>query len=320
MIRLFFLSLLAGVLFAGCSLDFPWHPQDKLTLLTWNVQNLFDDVDDGTEYPEFDPEKGWSRADFWSRCEALAKVIREAVPGGPDLLVLEEIESPRALEVLTDRFLGGQGYQYSLITPPEFPGMRTAILARWPILRAGVHYPEVPAAGSLRPILEAEFDLGGRRLVVLANHWKSRIPTPAATEGQRVASALVLAERFEALEARDDLPLVVAVGDFNTSVELSRSAPSKAFSGTTERTLIGNTVLFDPWETAGEPSGSYVYKGEWNRLDHILLSVASLRAGDWEAGGFFPVRYAPEPLAWSPRSRKGVSDHFPLVITLRRRA
>ncbi|MEI8095596.1 MAG: endonuclease/exonuclease/phosphatase family protein [Spirochaetales bacterium] len=314
-------SLLWLTLLASCSLDLTPRPSGQLTVMTWNVENLFDDVDDGTEYPEFDPQKGWSRADFWQRCESLAKVIRTATgQSSPDLLVLEEVESPRALEVLNSRFLGDLGYRFTFITPPESQGMRTAFLSRYPLLNTGVHWPETPAEGSLRPILEVELDLGGRHLVVLANHWKSRIPTPGATEGQRAVSGQLLGRRLGELQNREDHPLVLAVGDFNTSVDLSRPWPQPSMKGSFERTLIGGVELTDPWPQAGEPRGSYFYHGDWNALDHMFVLASSLLAGDWAAENFHPVRFAPQPLPWGPRTRNGVSDHFPLLLTLVRRA
>ena len=308
------------VLFTSCSFDFTPRPSQALTVITWNVENLFDEVDDGTEYPEFDPQKGWTRANFWQRCESLSKVIHGSSPGGPDLVVLEEVETPHALEVLNSRFLGDLGYHYSWITPPEFAGMRTGYLSRYPLLKTGVHWPEVPGTGQLRPILEAELDLGGRRLVVLANHWKSRIPTPEATEPQRKLAADTLAKRLKELQEREDQPLVLAVGDFNTSIELSRPWPNPSLSGSLEKTVIGSVNLTDPWKLAGEPHGSYFYRGQWNALDHMFVLSSSLLTGDWVASDFHPVRYAPKPLAWGPRTRDGVSDHFPLLLVLRRRA
>jgi endonuclease/exonuclease/phosphatase family metal-dependent hydrolase len=304
----------------SCSFDFTPRPSETLSVITWNVENLFDEVDDGTEYPEFDPQKGWTRADFWQRCESLSKVIHACTPGGPDLLVLEEVETPHALEVLNSRFLGDLGYRYSWITPPEFAGMRTGYLSRYPLLKTGVHWPELPGTGQLRPILEAELDIGGRHLVVLANHWKSRIPTPEATEPLRKLTADALGKRLTELQDRADQPLVIAVGDFNTSVELSRPWPNPSLSGSLERTVIGEVELTDPWAMAGEPHGSNFYRGQWTVLDHMFLLSSSLRTGDWVALDFHPVRYAPKPLAWGPRTRNGVSDHFPLLLVLHRRA
>ncbi len=159
-----------------------------------NVENLFDEVRDGGEYPEFDPDKGWTRAQFWHRCDGLAKVIR-TLDGGPDILVLEEVEGAHALAVLKDRFLGDLGYRYSFLAPPTVPGVKTAFLSRFPLIRTGLLFP---ASGDrdevLRPLVEAEFSLGTRSLVVVANHGRAGYDTQGhrtrqAGSGQNLAPA-----------------------------------------------------------------------------------------------------------------------------------
>ena len=72
-----------------------------LTIMSYNVENLFDDVRDGTEYREFDPGRGaWNTESFQLRIKALSEVVRKAVPGGPDILLLQEVENENALQVL----------------------------------------------------------------------------------------------------------------------------------------------------------------------------------------------------------------------------
>lgn len=329
--------MVVTLVLASCSLLPEARPGARLVVATWNVQNLFDEVDDGTEYPDFDPGRGWTRAQFWARCEALARVIRGLGGSGPDLLVLQEVEGAHALEVLRTRFLADLGYRHVFLAPPELPGVKTAILSRFAFLRTGLHVPGGDDGGpALRPLVEVEVDLGGRPLVLLGNHWKSRIPTPQATEHLRREAARLLAARVAALEARPDHPFVIAAGDFNTSLELSRPWPDRALAGVgsdlppgaaltvAERPPAGRASVpgevWDPWDTVTTPPGSYFFQGRWDRLDHIFVASSSLRLRDWGVESFLAEAYAPRPLAYQPRSRDGVSDHFPLVLTLTRRS
>lgn len=320
----------------SCALVPDPRPADRVVIGTWNVENLFDEVDDGDEYPEFDPKQGWTKAQFWARCDSLAQVIRSSIHA--DILVLQEVEGAHAVEVLTTRFLSDLGYRHVVLPPPTVPGVKTAILSRYPPLRTGLHFPASDDPSSpLRPVVEAEFDLGGRTLVVLANHWKSRIPTPVSTEGLRRDAAQVVSGRVKALEERADRPFVVAVGDFNTSLELSRPWSNRAlvsgggatettpglvvFAGRTaaEKTRVSGAV-WDPWESVDDPPGSYFYQNSWSRLDHTFVAASSLRLPDWAVSRFQVVAYASRPVAYSLRTPQGVSDHFPLVLTLERRS
>jgi endonuclease/exonuclease/phosphatase family metal-dependent hydrolase len=326
---------LLAALFCACALLPDPRPGGRLVLATWNVENLFDEVHDGGEYSEFDPANGWTRAQFWARCESLARVIRTL--GSPDILVLEEVEGAHTVEVLNGRFLGDLGYSHTYLAPASVPGVKTVFLSRYPVVRTALLFPASDdAAEALRPVVEAEFNLGSRALVVLGNHWKSRIPTPAATERLRREAARVLARRVAALEAREDRPFVVAVGDFNTSLELSRSWPDRALvSGgaaaeTTDALVVfpGRAAaletrlpgaLWDPWETVSDPPGSYFYHGDWNRLDHAFVAASSLRHSDWAFSSFRVAAFAAQPQPYGPRTPNGISDHFPLVLTLVRR-
>lgn len=330
------LSLAVWWATSSCSLVPDPRPSEKVVIASWNVQNLFDEVSDGGEYPEFDPQRGWTRAQFWGRCDTLGRVIRSLGDQGPDLLVLQEVEGSHALEVLRTRFLPDLGYRHTFLPPDSVPGVKTAVLSRFPLVRTGLHTPPVEAGSDgLRPIVEVEVDLGGRSLVVLANHWKSRIPSPGATEGLRRQSAQVLARRILQLEARGDLPFIVALGDFNTSLELSRGHPERALVPASLARPEGGLPVFstrasalrvpvegavwDPWETVEEPRGSYLYRGVWNRLDHAFVAVSSLGLTDWQVERFCVEAYAPEPQAYGARTPRGVSDHFPIVLSLSRR-
>lgn len=320
--------------FCSCAWVPDPRPSHRVVIATWNVDNLFDEVYDGDEYPEFDPAHGWTRGQFWGRCEALARVIRTL--GNPDVLVLEEVEGAHTAEVLNSRFLSDFGYRSTVMAPPRVPGVKTVIFSRYVPVRTGLHFPASDAAEQLRPIVEVEFELGGRSLVVLANHWKSRIPSPAATEGLRREAARVVSQRVQDLETRADHPLVVAVGDFNTSLELSRGWSDRAMvpgtvadgpgdglvvfpsRGSAQRSLVPG-AMWDPWELVSDPPGSYFYHGEWDRLDHTLVAASSLRVADWVVASFQAVAYAPRPVAFGPGSPQGISDHFPLVLVLERR-
>jgi endonuclease/exonuclease/phosphatase family metal-dependent hydrolase len=263
-------------------------------------------------------------------------VIRTLGDRGPDILVLEEVEGAHALQVLNERFLGDLDYHYSFLASPSIPGIKTVFLSRFPLVRTGLLFPASAADEVSRPIVEAEFSLGTRELVVLANHWKSRIPSPKVTEAARREAARTLARRLIALDAREDHPFVVAAGDFNTSLELSRSWSNQALvSGGVTRDDEEGLVVFpgrkaaalsfrpgavwDPWETVSTPAGSYYYQGDWDRLDHIFVALSALRATDWEFASFRVADYASRPQAYGAQNPNGISDHFPLVLTLVRK-
>ena len=91
--------------------------QANVTIMSYNVQNLFDGVSDGTEYAAFDPARGrWDEPQFRRRCKRVAEVIRRAAPRGPDIVCLQEVENGAVVETLRSRYLADFGYRYLTVT------------------------------------------------------------------------------------------------------------------------------------------------------------------------------------------------------------
>jgi endonuclease/exonuclease/phosphatase family metal-dependent hydrolase len=82
------------------------------------------------------------------------------------------------------------------------------------------------------------------------------------------------------------------------------------------------TSLYSPWgnELA---DGSYYYKNAWETIDHFLLNAALFDGSGWDFEGCKVVNQEPfttskgYPHAYNPRTGSGLSDHLPLLLTLR---
>ena len=88
-----FLFFPVWLLFLSCAANPVWNSSREITVMTYNVHNLFDAVSDGGEYPEYDPAEGeWTEKDYENRLANTADVIRGAVRGGPDVVLCQELE------------------------------------------------------------------------------------------------------------------------------------------------------------------------------------------------------------------------------------
>jgi len=306
--------------------------------LSYNVENLFDEIEDGGEYREYRGSK-WTRELFQAKCRAVARVIREAVPGGPEVIALQEVESPRALEGLA-ACLEGMGYRYRVCAPRAGQATQVALLSRCPVLRTRLH--EVPPwkGQPQRGILEAELGYKERTLYLFNNHWKSRSGGVAETEQARQLSARVLKARLQQILDREPRADILVLGDFNVSLEEAREADSGryALAGpqgdglllTADSSLsqrAGELLLYEPWfELREAERGSTVYRGLWQTPDHILLSGGLFDASGfaYRRGGFRPLRKSfllnkqnGYPQRWSSSfPERGFSDHLPLLISI----
>jgi hypothetical protein len=87
------------------------------------------------------------------------------------------------------------------------------------------------------------------------------------------------------------------------------------------------TVLFSPWkemEREDGSRGSYFYQNRWMKLDHFLLDGGLLDGTGWEYESCrclsMPLMQDDlgRPLAWESWRNAGYSDHFPLLLVLRK--
>ena len=322
-----------------------------ITVLSYNVENLFDDVHNGTEFREFDPARGtWNSEFFRVRVDSIAEVIRKVAPGGPDILLLQEVENENALRTLVDEGLKGMGYAWEILVPKRGLAANVAIVSRLPIVRVRAHGVGAWKGNTaMRDVIEAEIEMGGRTLYVFDNHWKSKLNGVRASEASRRESAGVLARRVREILAENPSADILAAGDFNENVDEYARTGRKyqtALIPDTEKTpqaftresiflsadarglgIVGERlVLYDPWfEIEASRRGSYSYQGDWLTVDHFLLSpgLFDVRGFSYRWGSFGPARL---PLLISDsgvpkkfralKGEKGYSDHLPLLITL----
>jgi endonuclease/exonuclease/phosphatase family metal-dependent hydrolase len=284
-------------------------------VLSYNVENLFDDRDSGLEYPEFRGPR-WGGERYAAKLAALARAIRSSCAGGPDLVALQEVENERALADLGDRHLAGLGYQHLVFVPQPGAATGVAFLSRLPVLRVralavGSAGGSSPEEAPLRHILEIEVECRGQRLRVLNNHWKSKTEGVERTASGRKAAAEVLARRVGRILAEEPAADLLALGDFNLNLEELQSWSREA-------------GLHDPWvEVPPERRGSAVFRGEWQTPDHVLLAPGLLDREGFSCprGGFRVVRpgFLLEQRTGFPRrfAAGGASDHLPLLLRLR---
>jgi len=86
----------------------------------------------------------------------------------------------------------------------------------------------------------------------------------------------------------------------------------------------GVTALYSPWAEELQ-GGSYYYKRNWETVDHFLLSPQLFDETGWEFESCAVVNYPPFvsakgfPVAYKPRTGSGLSDHLPLLLSLKMR-
>lgn len=319
-----------------------------ISVMSYNVENFFDDVDNGTEYRDYDPGEGeWSADLFHAKMLNISEVIGTSVPKGPDIIALQEIENKNALETLQREGVKNLGYAYSAVVEAPEAAVNTAVLSRFPITEVRSHRLHMKESEKLRNILEVVIEINEKRLYIFNNHWKSKAGGAEETEPLRIAAAGLLSRRVTAILRENPDADVLLCGDFNENhdevLRIDYAYPTAltllgdetdarggiVITGDKERAAASADdalVFFSPWfeaDSSGAERGSYVYKREWETIDQFLLSPGLFDDEGFSYGDFtvaredFMVTEEGFPLRWNKEYEKGYSDHLPIILTLR---
>ncbi len=322
-----------------CSLPFPDNGSGSITILTYNVQNIFDAVDNGTEYYEYDPSNGsWNEALYNLRLLNLSEVIKASVKGGPDVVALQEIENLHVAEDLIDRYLKGMGYEDVCVTAKPDSAVQVGIISRIPFDSVTIHDFFTDEYESGRPVLEVKIAVGSENLYLFNNHWKSRLGGAQETEEQRIMSAMVVEGRIGSILLADPGAKIVVAGDLNEShdeyirnggVYRTALCPGADSTGAGVSCLpVSGKIppdtgtLYEPWFNETEREGSYCYSGSWETVDHCLAGEGLFSGNGLKYLSFsvtalpFIVDGEGLPAAWDKEKGTGYSDHLPLLLTL----
>lgn len=240
--------VLAALLLFGFRCSLPWEDRlpSEFTIVSYNAHNLFDDVDSGTEYPEFRLDSGkWNGELYKTRLKNTAKALLSFFPeggAGPDIICLQEIESEKVLKDLAGGQFGKGGYRWIALGGPEGSAIKCGFLSRYPLAAIRAHsLSDAWGYGAGRDILEATFDLGSksgkaedsagtdesRLLTIFICHWKSRKEGAAETEDARRMSSRLVESRLREIGDVDPDRDIVICGDFNESPDEFARAGAK---------------------------------------------------------------------------------------------
>lgn len=298
---------------------------NHLLIATYNVYNLDPNDQDGNQ----DVADG--------QFAAIAKQIVNNL-NQPDIIALQEVQdnngsvrdtnttANQTLQVLIDSIIIAGGPTYHFIdNPPDSNNADGG--ARNGNIRVAFLYNKkrvsfvdflrlkdnegIDAFKKTRKSLQATFEFNGKQIILINNHFTSRLGSsslfgtqqPPINEGfdKRMAQAAFINAHVDGLLKADSLAKIVVLGDFN---EYQFEEPLSILEGTSDS---GSQVLFNlDAELPETEKYSYIFKGNSQKIDHILVSRA---LKDLEPQ--FDVVHVNCEFSDAP------SDHDPLVARLR---
>ncbi len=251
---------------------------------SYNVENLFDMQYSGHEYKEYIPNSkyGWNQYTYQKKLQNISKVIYDLKP---DIISLEEVESKTSLLDLR-KYIKKRGldYKYFAIADKKNSTVKVAVLSRFKIVKT--KELRVTYQNRYRNILEVHLLVGGKKLLLFVNHWKSK----SSPESYRIKYAKVLRKRIDTLPKDTDY---IILGDFNSNYnEYITIRHHKKLNDTNGKTGINDilktiyhhkmvdvnmlkhncNLLYNLWlELPIDERFSYIYQGEKDTIDNIIL-------------------------------------------------
>jgi endonuclease/exonuclease/phosphatase family metal-dependent hydrolase len=297
---------------------------------TYNVENLFDMYNDGTEYQEYKPNtKYWNKKAFKNKIDNISKVIKAI---DADIVSLQEIESKRALQILLKKL---PSYKYSYFLKNKNSAIGVAIISRFEIIENRAIVTDIYSKYS-RPILKSTILIEGKKLIIYSNHWKSK----RSAESTRIPYAQSLYRDIQTLKQDEDY---IVLGDLNSNYDeyltfsnnkrLNDTFGITGINQVLNTTIQGNlivkkdilkskNVLYNLWlELDTSNRFSSIFRGDKNTPDNILLpySLFDNKNISYVNNSFKvfkkPYLYNKNINRWDKKKAKGYSDHLAIYAT-----
>jgi endonuclease/exonuclease/phosphatase family metal-dependent hydrolase len=317
------------------------------SLCFWNVENLFDDQDDGRTGPgdrDYDPWMAGNPEVRETKLAHLCEVLLgQNLSGGrgPDILAVAEVESDRAVEMLQEALnrrlrdqIGDPKLFYTTIlweNPGGHRNIGTAILTRLPVVK-----DRTRLLGKHLRILEGHVKVAGQELVVIASHWSSRISDKTGRTRGHYGDQIY--GRFRAMYKRNPKVDLLVCGDFNDNPDDPSVTEHLRAIGDEAAVREGGDPpnLLNLFASAWKRGAASLFNGAKPYLfDQVCVSPGLLDREGWSvdvasARVVEEMWYSPRgryrdqkrpnrfggPRDKRPLSARGASDHFPVVVRL----
>lgn len=322
-----------------------------LTVAFYNLENLFDTVNDPTKYDERSPimEMPVSKREtvYQKKLHNMAFVLSqigvEKTNNLPVVIGVCEAENRKVLEDLV-RQPDLKSGRYGVIhyKGPDERSIDVALLYQKDLFRpisSSAHKVMLYRDGNrkkrdyTRDQLLVTGLLDGEKVHFIVNHWPSRSGGQKASESKRLAAAAVMEGIIDSLQTIDPYAKIIAMGDFNDNpYDKSINQVLEAKGSQAE---VGLKGLYNPYLKLYEKGiGTGAYRDGWDLFDQMILSKPFLK-NDYSSYRLYKAYVFNPHFLLTPKGEyrgypyrsysdgkftNGYSDHFPVYLYLIKRS
>ncbi len=325
--------------------------KDKLTdfrirtLAFYNLENLFDTIDDPDLWDERSPimeMKGDIGKVYWQKIDNMAKVIAKIgakeAKASPAIIGVAEIENKQVLEdLVASKYLKDKHYSIIHYDSHDKRGIDVALLYQkryFKPTKSKSYNVKLYDAGDrvyTRDQLLVSGVLDGEMIHVIVNHWPSRRGGEAKSRPMRMGAARYNKQMIDSLQKMYDNPKIFGMGDFND--DPINASFKEVLQTTGVKKEVKEGGLYNPMEDLFKRGFSTLgYRDNINLFDQIYMTSPVLaKDKNYKNWQFYKANiYNPNYLT-NPKGRYkgypfrsfanstftgGYSDHYPVYIYL----
>ncbi|WP_274474152.1 endonuclease/exonuclease/phosphatase family protein [Mangrovimonas aestuarii] len=312
------------------------------TIAFYNLENLFDTINDPAKYDEASPImelKIDKQQVYKKKIKNMARVIsdigHDLSKNAPVIIGIAEIENQNVLEdLVNDSALLAFDYGIVHYDSPDLRGIDVALLyqKKWftPI-NTSKHelkiYDDEKKRVYTRDQLLVSGKLNGELIHITVNHWPSRRGGEARSKPKRMAAAKLCKSIVDSLQTIDPYAKIFIMGDLNDNpVNASLKKVLKTQHNSDDVSIKG---IYNPMENLYKKGiGSNAFRDSWSLFDQILISQPLLEK-DYSSFRFYKADIFNENYLTTKNGQykgypkrsfangnftNGYSDHFPAYV------
>ena len=324
------------------------HKNEVHTIAFYNLENLFDTINDVTINDEASPimETSMNRTSVYkNKLKNLSKVISEIgfakTGSSPTIIGICEVENRFVVEDLINTGkLKEINYNISHFNSPDNRGIDVGLIYNqdyFKIVREKNIALEIFDSENGKQIftrdqLLVEGLLSGERIFIIINHWPSRYGGAERSKPFRNKAAELNRFIIDSINHIDQRAKIFTIGDFND--DPTDESIKRILKTVKEKNNFFSSEMYNPYEKMFDDGfGTLKYRGVWNMFDQIILSKYSLKDYNKINFYFYGAYIHMEPYlinqdgdykGYPYRSFVGgnfiggYSDHLPVYILLKR--
>jgi len=333
------------ITFSGFSQEEKKEKRFKIhTVAFYNVENLFDTINDVTKFDERSPmmEIKADRAGIYKKkVNNMARVIADIgvdVTGNtPAIIGVCEVENRQVLvDVVNHPLLLSKNYGIIHYESPDVRGIDVALLYQKRLFRPTSHesfelliYDDKRKQVITRDQLLVSGELDGDPIHVIVNHWPSRSGGEERSRSKRVGAAKLSKRIIDSIQSKDPYAKIFTMGDLNDNP--TNESVKDVLQAKAEKEDVDLKGIYNPFENmfSKKGYGTTAYRDAWSLFDQILVTKPLIEKDDYSSFRFYRAGIFNKEYVTNKRGRwkgypfrsfadggftEGFSDHFPVYV------